>query len=66
MSRQIIDAKVIESLLANRGITLPKRGCCGKPPKFNGSYQRYLKMLGYKGDLAVRSDGIITEITHID
>ena len=67
MSRQIIDASVIDAMLKQRGITPPKaKLCCGRTqPAAPVEYARYLKQLGYTGDVAVRTRGVITELVHI-
>ena len=68
MSRQIIDASVIDSMLRQRGIRPPvAKICCGRTqPTTPIKYAHYLKQLGYTGDIAVKTRGIVTEIVHID
>ena len=64
MSTQIIDSTVIDSMLKARGIKVPRKACCGRqssPIK----YSRYLKQLGYTGDVAIRVRGVVTEMVHI-
>ena len=65
MSRQILDAAVLDQMLKQRGYKVEtKPPCCGKPAQVK-SYARYLKQLGYTGDLAIKTNGIITEICHV-
>lgn len=67
MSRQVIDADVIVNLLKQRGIKPPTaKICCGRTqPIAPARLGRYLKMLGYTGDIAIRTNGVVTELVHI-
>lgn len=65
MSRQVIDAATLDTLLKQKGVRVPQRPCCGKRATGPTSYAQYLKRLGYSGKVAVRKDGIITEIVNL-
>ena len=65
MSRQILDSSVLDQMLKQRGFKVTdKKPCCGKPAPIK-SYARYLKQLGYSGDFAIKTNGVITEMGHI-
>ena len=61
----IIDATTLDALLKQKGMRVPQRPCCGKRSVGATSYGQYLKRLGYTGRVAVRKDGVITEIVDI-
>ena len=65
MSRQVVDAAVLDSMLKQKGMRVPQRPCCGKVDVGPTSYARYLKQLGYSGKVAVRKNGVITEIVDL-
>ena len=65
MSRQVIDASTLDSLLKQKGIRIPQRPCCGKRTTGPTTYGQYLKRLGYNGKIAIRKDGVITEIVDL-
>ena len=65
MSRQILDSNVLDQMLKQRGFKVNhKPPCCGKPAPVR-SYAQYLKKLGYTGDFAIKTNGVITEMGHI-
>ena len=65
MSRQIVDSRVLDQMLKQRGFKVSnKKPCCGRPAQIK-SYSRYLKQLGYSGDIAVKTNGVVTEMVHI-
>ena len=68
MSRQIIDTTTINTLLKQRGIKIPQpKICCGRTtPATPVRYARYLKLLGYHGDFAIRYNGVVVELGHLD
>ena len=64
-NRQVIDAATLDTLLKQKGMKVPARPCCGKRATGPTSYAQYLKRLGYSGKVAIRKDGVISEIVDI-
>ena len=66
MSRQIIDSNVLNTMLKARGIKTSTPPCCGRTEPRPIKYAKYLKSLGYTGDIAIRHKGVIVEMCTIN
>ena len=64
-NRIVVDSAVLDQLLQRQGINVKRKPpCCGKPAQ-PVNYKPYLKRLGYTGNIAIKTNGVITEMCSV-